>query len=181
MSRIGKQPISVPSDVSITIEGSLIQANGPKGKLFTQLPPEIKADHKDGMVLVSPVGNATKRVKSVWGLTRMRIANAVQGAHQGFSKKLILEGIGIRAQLEGKALVLSLGFSHPVRVEPPEGITFLVEKNAVTILGPDKHMVGQVAASIRGMKKPEPYKGAGIRYENEQVRRKAGKKAAAIK
>jgi len=180
MSRIGKHPIPIPQGVTVAVEHSLVVAQGPKGKLATPLPPELGA-HTDGTVLmVMPKGSVTKRTKSLWGLTRMQIANAIAGVHSGFSKTLLLEGIGIRAQLEGTALVLSLGFSHPMRVEPPENISFSVEKNAVVVSGPDKQLVGQVAAKIRSMKKPEPYKGAGIHYADEHVRRKPGKKAAAV-
>jgi large subunit ribosomal protein L6 len=178
MSKIGKQPINIPAGVEIKIDGRFVIAKGPKGELKREVPKEIKVEIKEKEIIVSP-GLETKRTNALWGLTRALIFNLVKGVSDGFGKRLEIQGVGYKAVLQGSKLVLSLGFSHPVEIEEAEGVKFAVEKNIIVITGPDKEKVGQVAASIRALKKPEPYKGKGIRYVGEIVRRKAGKKAVA--
>ena len=179
MSRIGKKPIAIPDNVAVKIEGNLIMVKGPKGELFKKIPPEIKIELKDGQIVVLPIVQ-TKKTDSLWGLTRALIFNLVKGVTEGYEKKLEIEGIGYKALVQGNKLILSLGFSHPVEIETPEGIKFQVEKNIIIVSGSDKELVGRVAANIRKKKKPEPYKGKGIKYFGEIVRRKAGKKAVAM-
>jgi len=176
MSRIGKQPVKISEGVEIKLEDSLVIVKGPKGELKIKTRPEIEIVVKDKEVVLNPVNN-TKQAKSLWGTYRSLIANAVKGVTEGFEKKLEIEGVGYKANLEGKNLVLHLGYSHPIKVVPPEGITFSVEKNLITVSGIDKQLVGQVAAEIRAKRKPEPYKGKGVRYQGEIIRRKVGKKA----
>jgi len=178
MSRIGKQPIKIPEKVEVKIDGQSIVIRGPQGELNWSMPREIKAEAKEKEIIVQPA-KKTKKTPALWGLSRNLIFNMIQGVTEGFEKKLQLEGVGYRAALQGNKLVLSLGFSHPIEIEAPKGIEFKVEKNIITISGIDKQLVGQVAAEIRAKRKPEPYKGKGIRYVDEIVRRKAGKKAVA--
>jgi large subunit ribosomal protein L6 len=174
MSRIGKQPIPVPPGVTVTVDDRVVQAKGPLGELVFTVHPAISVTVEDGIVQCS-VARQTKEAAALWGTTRARVANLVQGVHTGFTKKLELQGIGFRAQVKGKNLELQLGFSHPVVIEALPGITFTVEKEIITIAGPDIVVVGQVAADIRKLRKPEPYKGKGVRYVGEHVRRKVGK------
>lgn len=177
MSRIGRQPISIPEGVTVKIKDGEIQVVGPKGELKQEIRPEIKVEMKNNQILVSRrVEN--KLGRSLHGLTRTLIANMIKGVTDGWSKTLKLVGTGYRVKLEGENLVLSVGFSHPVVVKPEEGIKFEVKgNNIITVLGIDKALVGQVAARIRKIRPPEPYKGKGIRYEDEEVRRKPGKAA----
>ena len=175
MSRIGKKPILIPEDVEVKISDNMVVVKGPKGELQREVRPEIKAEIKDREVLIAP-RSETKKTKAFWGLTRTLIFNMVEGVKEGYEKKLQLEGIGYKASLEGENLVLNVGFSHPVKVKKVENIKFLVEKNIIAVSGIDKQLVGQVAAKIRAIRPPEPYKGKGIRYVDEHVRRKAGKK-----
>ena len=177
MSRIGKLPIEVKEGVTVTIDGRNVKVSGPKGELSYKIAKEVEAEMIDGRVVVSVKKNA-KDAGGFYGLTRTLIANMVQGVSAGFEKKLEFTGVGYRANMEGRDLVMALGFSHPVRYTPREGIEIKVEKNVITISGIDKQLVGQTAAEIRDLKKPEPYKGKGIRYEGERIRRKAGKAAA---
>ena len=178
MSRIGKTPISVPQGVEVKQAGSALEVKGPKGILSQHLPTGISLEIAAGMIHVKRKGDA-KRVRSLHGLMRTLIANMVTGVTQGFEKGLEIVGIGYRANVQGKNLQLSLGYSHPVLYAIPEGIELVVEKqNKITVKGTDKQKVGQVAAEIRSFRKPEPYKGKGIRYIGEQVRRKAGKAKA---
>lgn len=179
MSRIGKKPIVIPDNVAVKIEGNLIMVKGPKGELTKKIPPEIKIELKDGQIVVFPIVQ-TKKTDSLWGLTRALIFNLVKGVTEGYEKKLEIEGIGYKTLVQGNKLILSLGFSHPVEIEAPEGIKFQVEKNIIIVSGLDKELVGRVAAIIKKKKKPEPYKGKGIKYFGEIVRRKAGKKAVAV-
>lgn len=180
MSRIGKQHITLPKNVTIEQSGRVLNVRGSRGVLSVTLTSEVEVRDENGVYVVELSSNEpTKRSASLWGLTKRLIENAVIGVSTGFSKKMQIEGVGYRAEVKGKDLVLSLGFSHPVVIEAPEGIQFLVEKNMLTVTGNDKYLVGQVAANIRVYREPEPYKGKGIRYEGERVRRKAGKKAAA--
>jgi len=176
MSRIGKKPIQIPEGVEVKIEGKKIIVKGPGGELNKEFPSEIKVEVKDGRILVLPQIE-TKKTNALWGLTRSLIANMVKGITEGYEKKLETEGLGFRANLEGDNLVLKVGFTHPVKLKAPEGIKFLVEKNVITISGADKQSVGEIAAKIRRVQPPEPYKGKGIRYAGEVIRKKVGKKA----
>jgi large subunit ribosomal protein L6 len=177
MSRIGKKPITIPQGVEIKIDGQTVSVKGPKGELIRTFLPDVKVEIKENEIIVSPVFE-NKRVSAIWGLTRALLNNMVEGVVNGYEKKLEMEGIGYKANLEGKNLTLSVGFSHEVKVECPEGITFGVEKNVISVSGIDKEQVGLVACNIRKIRKPEPYKGKGIRYQGEIVRRKAGKRVA---
>jgi len=176
MSRIGKKPIVLPAGVQVKINGRDIEVSGPKGKLSWRLPTGIEAREKEGMIILSTSSDSAGS-SSLWGTNRAVLANMVAGVEKGYAKRLNIEGVGYRAQVQGDKLVLLLGFSHPVEITAPEGISFSVEKNTITVSGIDKVLVGETAAKIRAKRKPEPYKGKGIRYENEIVRRKAGKKA----
>ena len=178
MSRIGKQPIQIPNSVTVSLEGNLARIKGPKGEITRLIPREIKVEAKDGALFITPAIQ-TKRTQALWGLARAILAHSVLGVSKGFEKKLELEGVGFRVNLEGKDLLLMVGFSHPVRFPAPPGIEFKVEKNVITVLGFDKELVGETSARIRALKKPEPYKGKGIRYQGEVIRRKAGKKVTA--
>src|SRR5919108_2460737 len=177
MSRIGKQPIEIPSGVDVAIDGSRVTVKGPRGSLEQSFHREINILQEDGTIRVErPDDDGFHR--SLHGLTRTLLANMVEGVTKGFEKRLEIVGVGYRATLRGKALELSVGFSHTVTVEAPEGIEFEVPApNRITIRGNDKQAVGEVAANIRKIRKPEPYKGKGIRYEGEYVRKKAGKAA----
>jgi large subunit ribosomal protein L6 len=175
MSRIGKAPITVPKGVEVKQSGSSMEVKGPKGALSQAIPSGI-ALQIDGGVITVKRQDDTKPMRSLHGLLRTLIANMVTGVTEGFSKRLEIVGIGYRANLQGRNLQLSLGYSHPINYAIPDGIEVAVDKQtAITVTGVDKQKVGQVAAEIRSFKKPEPYKGKGIRYVGEQVRRKAGK------
>lgn len=177
MSKIGKSPIPVIDKTQVIIDQKLVTVTGPKGTLSVTLRPEIKAGIENGQVIVTR-NNDSIMSKSLHGLSRSLIANMIQGVNQGFEKKLKVIGTGFRAKIEGKDLILTVGFSHPVKVTPPEGIEFTVKDSSlITVAGIDKQLVGQVAAKLRDIKKPDPYKGKGIRYEKEIVRKKAGKAA----
>ncbi|OGI26915.1 MAG: 50S ribosomal protein L6 [Candidatus Moranbacteria bacterium RIFOXYB1_FULL_43_19] len=176
MSRIGRKPIEIPEGVEVKISGNKISVKGPKGSLDFDFHDDIEAKNSEKEIQVT-ARRETKQSWALWGLTRMLIANMIQGATKGFEKKLELQGVGYRMATQGKKLNLALGFSHPVEVEVPEGLEARVEKNTLTISGIDKQKVGQFAASIRALKKVEPYKGKGFRYAGEIVRKKAGKKA----
>jgi len=179
MSKIGKKSIKIPEGFAVQIKDGEIIFKGKNGEAVLRILPYIKAELKDGELNFSLLAQS-KRARSNWGTIRSLSQNVVQGLTQGFEKVLVLEGVGYRAVKEGNDLILTLGFSHPVRYTPPKGINFEVEKNSVlTIKGFDKALVGQTAAEIRAFKKPEPYKGKGIHYVNEVIRRKAGKKAVA--
>jgi large subunit ribosomal protein L6 len=175
MSRIGKMPIPLPAGVTVAIDGQNIAVKGPKGELALTVSEPIKITIEDDNVIVTRPDDEAKS-KSLHGLTRTLIANNVHGVSTGFTKNLEIVGTGYRAALKGTTLELALGFSHPVVVEPPQGITLTVEGNTkIIVSGVDKQAVGEVAANIRKIRKPEPYKGKGVRYEGEKVRRKAGK------
>lgn len=176
MSRIGRMPIVIPSDVEVNIRGSEVTVKGPKGELTRTFHKDISLSLQDNQIVVTrPTDNRIHR--SLHGLTRALLANMVQGVHEGFRKGLEIRGVGYRAQKEGDDLVLQVGYSHPVRIVPPTGITIDVEKGYrnITVEGVDKELVGRVAAEIRAVRKPEPYKGKGIRYAGEHVPHKAGK------
>jgi large subunit ribosomal protein L6 len=174
MSRIGKQPINVPSAVKVEIDGRRVSVTGPKGTLSREVVPDVRLALQEGKLVVTRPSDE-QRVRAMHGLTRALLANMVTGVDSGFRKTLELVGVGYRAQMQGSKLVLALGFSHPVDIEPPAGITFLVEGPRVHVEGIDKEQVGQVAADIRKLRPPEPYLGKGVRYQGEFVRRKAGK------
>lgn len=178
MSRIGRIPIPIPSGVAVALDGDRLSVRGPKGELSRTLTPGFSVRVAAGTAIVVPPEDAPS-TRARWGLTRALVANMVRGVHEGFEKRLIIEGVGYRAEVQGHDVVLALGFSHPVRVAASDGIAASVAKNVITISGADKELVGQVAARIRACKPPEPYKGKGIQYEGEVVRRKAGKKAVA--
>ncbi len=176
MSRIGRMPIAIPDGVTVTIaENNKVTVKGPKGTLERVLPDELKIEQKDGQIEITRP-NDLKRIKALHGLTRSLINNMVIGVTDGFEKKLEVNGVGYRAQKQGKKLVLSLGYSHPVEMEDPEGIeTTLDGQNLIIVKGIDKEKVGQFAAEIRDKRRPEPYKGKGIKYVDETIRRKVGK------
>lgn len=177
MSRIGLMPITVPNGVEVKINGSNVSVKGPKGEL-TRTFQDIITIKQDAGVITLERPDDTRESKSLHGLSRALLFNMVEGVSNGFSKKLVMVGVGYRASLKGKNLELQVGFSHPVLVEAPAGITFEVpSQTEIIVSGCDKEQVGQVAANIRAYRKPEPYKGKGIRYENEYVRRKLGKAA----
>jgi len=178
MSRIGKKVIQIPIGVDVKINNNLIIAKGSKGELSRKLANEILAEVKDGNLLIS-LKEGEKENSALWGTNQALISNMIIGVSKGFEKKLTFEGVGYKAAVNGNKLVLSLGFSHSIEIDAPKGIEFKVEKNAIIVSGIDKHLVGQIAANIRLKRKVEPYKGKGIRYEKEIVRRKAGKKAVA--
>jgi large subunit ribosomal protein L6 len=177
MSRIGKQPITIPDNVEVKIDKGEIKLKGPKGELTQAIPDEIEVTIKEKEIVVA-LKKKTKNSPALWGLLRTLIFNMIQGVTEGYEKQLEIEGVGYRATLQGNKLVLNIGFSHPVEIEAPAGIEFKVERNLITVSGIDKQLVGQVAAEIRSKRKPEPYKGKGIHYVGEVIRRKAGKKTA---
>jgi large subunit ribosomal protein L6 len=178
MSKIGKQPVIVPEGVTATVTAHEVALENPKGRLVVPLPRGVFAKLEEGAITVTVQGTG-KQARSNWGTIRALIENAAVGLTKGYTKVLILEGIGYRVSKEGNDLTLNLGFSHPVKYPAPVGVTFDVEKNStLSVKGFDKALVGQVAAEIRALKKPEPYKGKGFHYSDEIVRRKAGKKAA---
>ena len=177
MSKIGKKIIKIPTDVSVTVNSQILSVKGPKGELVFVMPKEIGAKLESGQLSLYPAID-TKKTMALWGTSRAIIANLVLGVKDGFEKKLEIEGIGFKVELKEKNLVLSLGFSHQVNFPVPDGINVTVEKNMIIVSGISKELVGQVAADIRALKKPEPYKGKGIHYLGEVIRCKAGKKVA---
>jgi len=176
MSRIGKKPITIPAGVTATIEGQKVTVKGPKGVLSWTLADEIAVAQEGGAVQLAPRGDSD-RARAMWGLSRTLVANMVQGVTQGYEETLELVGVGYRAAMKGQALSMQLGFSHDVNIDPPAGITFATPKQTeIKISGVDKQLVGETAARIRKIRPPEPYKGKGVRYAGEKVRRKEGKK-----
>lgn len=175
MSRIGRMPIPVPSGVTVKIDGNVVSVKGPKGELCREIPQAITVEQNEGVLNVTRPSDA-KEHRSLHGLTRTLIANMVIGVTQGFTKTLEIAGVGYRAAKSGSKLALTLGFSHPVEVEPPKGITIDVPApTKIIVSGIDKEAVGELAAKIRSFREPEPYKGKGVKYEGEVVRRKVGK------
>jgi large subunit ribosomal protein L6 len=175
MARIGKIPVTVPDKITVTLENNTISVKGPKGQLSRTLPDCITVTKEENLIKVAPTNNDIKS-QQIHGLYRRLIANMVLGVTEGFQKKLTLQGVGYRSQVQGKKLILNVGYSHQVEIPAPEGILIAVEANTnVTVSGIDKELVGQVAANIRSVRPPEPYKGKGIRYEGEYVRQKVGK------
>jgi large subunit ribosomal protein L6 len=179
MSRIGKKPIPVPQGVKVAVEGALVRVEGPKGKLSHSVPRGLSVVVDSSMVKIERSSDH-RNLRALHGLTRSLVANMVHGVKDGFERKLEIVGIGYRAQLQGKNLQLALGYSHPVIFALPEGVQAEVEKQvSITLRGADKALLGQTAAQLRALRKPDPYKGKGIKYAEEQVRRKVGKKAGA--
>jgi large subunit ribosomal protein L6 len=178
MSRLGKLAIAIPAGTDVSVSDDAITVKGKGGTLTRATHPAVTVAVADGNASVEPANN-TRLAKALWGTYAAHVRNMINGVNTPFVKKLQIEGIGFKAELQGKSLKMALGFSHPVIVAIPEGLTAVVEKNIITITGADKDAVGQFAASVRSLKKPEPYKGKGIRYEGEVVRQKQGKKAAA--
>jgi large subunit ribosomal protein L6 len=179
MSRIGKQPIRIPQGVKVQVEGLTVRAEGPKGKLAQPVPAGLTPRVADGSIVIERQGE-DRRVRALHGLARALVANMVTGVKDGFERRLEIVGIGYRAQMQGKSIQLALGYSHPVLFALPDGITAEIDKQtAITLRGADKAVLGQTAAKLRALREPDPYKGKGIRYAGEVVRRKVGKKAGA--
>lgn len=182
MSRIGKKPIEIPAGVTVDITGSEIKVVGPKGELSMSVPHQVRVKKEESQIMVSLNEHTGARelgnVRALWGLVRALVANMIEGVTKGYVIKLEIEGVGYKAEVQGQDLVLDVGFSHTVKVPALLGVTFLVEKNIITVSGIDKEAVGQVAAKIRKTKPVEPYKGKGIKYQGEYVRRKLGKRVA---
>jgi len=179
MSRIGRKPIPIPDGVKVNLQGDRVEVEGPKGKLVTRLPKGVRIEKNDSQLRAVPE-RESRELAPFWGLTRTLVANAVHGVTQGFSKELDIVGIGYRAQVEGKKVVFSLGYSHPIEFDIPDGIKVNIEKQTrITVSGADKHLVGQVAARMRALRKPDPYKQKGVRYVGEHLKKKAGKTGAA--
>lgn len=187
MSRIGKKIIEIPQGVTVLINEKEITVKGPKGELKQFIHPEIKIEQRPaeggypGKILVAPKTELSKKGRGLWGLYRALVANMVEGVSKGFEKKLEIEGVGFKAAVDAEGITLNLGFTNPVKIKKIDGVSFLVEKNVITVSGADKERVGHMAALIRKQKKAEPYKGKGIRYQGERVRRKEGKKVVASK
>ncbi len=183
MSRIGKKLIEIPQGVKVEITDKEIKVSGPKGELKQAIHPEIKIETGPkgypGKILVSPRSELSKKGRGLWGLYRALVFNMVEGVSKGFEKKLEIEGVGFKAAVDADGLTLNLGFTNPVKIKKIDGVDFLVEKNVITVSGPDKERVGHIAALIRKQKKAEPYKGKGIKYQGEKIRRKEGKKVVA--
>ncbi|MGB9743117.1 MAG: 50S ribosomal protein L6 [Minisyncoccales bacterium] len=193
MSRVGKKPILIPAGVEVKIDGQKVVVKGPRGELFKIIHPEIRVETKDNQIFTSSLldltkgkdnktltGRQIKKIKALWGLSRVLIANMIKGVTEGFEKKLEISGIGFKAEVSGNELILSVGFSHPIKLKIPAGLQVSVVKNIITVSGVDKELVGQFAAVVRKVKLAEPYKGKGIKYVGEVIRRKVGKKAAAV-
>lgn len=176
MSRLGKRELKIPERTEVTVLDTAVQVKGPKGELARELHPLIRINVEEGVVKIEPKSQS-KLARALWGTYASLLKSMLQGVHEPFSKKLIIEGVGYRASQSDTTLELMVGFSHPVKMEIPAGLDVVVEKNEITITGVNKELVGQFAAEVRAKKKPEPYKGKGIRYSDEIVRRKQGKRA----
>jgi large subunit ribosomal protein L6 len=180
MSKIGKKPVEIKEGVNVVYENRTIKISGSKGELEFHVPDGIDLKIENGRIDVSEKIHGDRKINALFGLTRAIIANMVTGVTKGFERKLELSGVGYRAQASGNSLSLSLGFSHPVNIKVDQGVTFSVAENIITVAGMDKDLVGNTAAKIRAIRPPEPYKGKGIKYQGERIRRKAGKAAKAI-
>ena len=178
MSRIGKQTVIVPAGTEVTLTGTTFSAKGPKGTLVREFPGPVTLHINGNEITFTPNKEGDRKVNALWGTYASHVKNMIIGVNEGYSKKLILEGVGFKSEVAGAFLNLALGFSHPVKIAIPTGITVTAEKNNITVLGIDKEAVGSFTASVRAYKKPEPYKGKGFRYSDEVIRRKQGKKAA---
>ncbi len=183
MSRVGRKPVIIPPGVEVQLDGQTIKVKGPKGELTSLCVPRVQLQQKENSIVVSPMepddDKLSRRDRALWGLARQLFSNMVEGVIKGYEKKLEIEGVGYRAAIEGQDLVLSVGYSKPVRLPIPAGITVVIEKNLMTVAGVSKEQVGHFAAAIKRVRPVEPYKGKGIRYQGEFVRRKLGKKAVA--
>jgi len=177
MSRLGKNPIEITAGTTVTVSGDTVTIKGPKGELVKTFRPEISVEVKDNTIILTPNGDNVF-IRSLWGTVGSHVRNMMEGVTKGYEKKIILEGVGFKSAVAGSSLDLALGFSHPVKVPVPAGLTVTADKNIITISGIDKEVVGQFAAYVRSLKKPEPYKGKGFRYDGEVIRRKQGKKSA---
>ena len=179
MSRIGRKPVSIPQGVKLNLDGAVVRAEGPKGKLSQPIPAGLSAKIENNQLVISRSGE-DRKVRALHGLARALMFNMVTGVKDGFERKLEIVGIGYRAQLQGRVITLALGYSHPVLFPLPEGVTAEIDRQvSITLRGADKAVLGQTAAKLRALREPDPYKGKGIRYQNEVVRRKVGKKAGA--
>ncbi len=178
MSRLGKLPITIPSGTQVNLSNGSISVKGPKGELKQKIDNKVKVEIKDSEIIVSVSDKENKEQRAMWGLFRALINNMIIGVNSGFEKKLEIKGVGYKAMVNGNKLILNLGFSHPVDFLLPAGISASVEANTITISGFDKQLVGELSAQIRKLRKPEPYKGKGIKYSDEVIRRKAGKTAS---
>ena len=180
MSRIGKKPVVIPAGVTIDLKDGVLKVKGPKGELTQAIHPKVTVEMKDSELTVSVMHPNEKSERALWGLFRSLIQNMVVGVTTGFTKVLEINGVGYKAAVSGKKLVLNLGYSHPIEMEVPAGLEAKVEKNVITITGSDRQAVGQFSAVIRSQREPEPYKGKGIKYSDETIRRKAGKVVKAV-
>lgn len=180
MSKIGKKPIIIENGIQVTLNADIVSVTGPKGQYKYTIPSGISAKIEDGKLILSPMDIKDRKLRAYYGLTRANIANIIKGVSTGFEKKLEIQGVGYRAQMQGNDLVLSLGFSHPVKFSPYNDIKITTADNIITVSGTDKTLVGETAAKIRAVKPPEPYKGKGIRYKGEQIKKKVGKAAKAV-
>lgn len=180
MSKIGKKPITIPDGVEVSFSDGIFKAKGPVGELTLEVNPlvELKIEDKEIKVTIDDKNDRNK--KAMWGTFRALVQNVMQGVKEGFERRLQIVGVGYKAQAQGKKLILNVGYSHPIEMEVPEGVEVNVEKDIISLKGTDKQVLGQFAAEIRATRKPEPYKGKGIRYEDEHVRRKAGKVVKAV-
>jgi len=178
MSRIGKQTVIIPKGTEVNLTGTLFSVKGPKGSLKRDFPGDVTIHINDSEITFTPNKEGDRTVNSLWGTYASHVKNMIEGVNTGYTKKLILEGVGFKSEVTGTVLKLALGFSHPVNINIPSGLTMTAEKNNLTITGIDKELVGQFTAGIRSLKKPEPYKGKGFHYAGEVVRIKQGKKAA---
>lgn len=177
MSRVGKAAVAIPSGVTVTVSGRSVAVKGAKGEMKAQVAPEVNIEVKDGKAFVRPLNKESKRSRAMWGTTRNQLSNMVEGVSKGFTTRMEIQGVGFRAAADKNYLTIALGFSHEIKYAIPAGIEVKCEKpTSIAISGFDKKMVGQVASEIRELRKPEPYKGKGVRYENEYVRKKEGKK-----
>ncbi len=179
MSRIGKKPLAIPSGVTVTVAEGVVHVKGPKGELHRTLPPQVAVVVASNEVTVSVKNPEEKSERSLWGTFAAHIGNMIEGVTVGFSKQLEINGVGYRGAMQGKDIRLEVGFSHPVIFKVPEGVTAQMEKNIITLTSTNKELLGQTTAEIRAIRKPEPYKGKGIKYTTETIRRKAGKAAKA--
>jgi large subunit ribosomal protein L6 len=180
MSRIGKKPISIPSGATADIKGNTVKIKGPKGELSLEVHKKVKLSKENNSIMVSVAKTNNKTEKALWGLSRSLLNNMVLGVTEGFTKTLEINGVGYKASVSGKKLILHLGYSHPIEMDIPEGLEVKVDKNVVTVTGADKQAVGQFAAVVRQKRPPEPYKGKGVKYAEEIIRRKAGKVVKAV-
>lgn len=180
MSKIGKRLIKIPDGVALEQKDGVVRIKGPKGELSLRLPAKVKVETADRDIRVSVARPEDRRQRALWGTFRSHLSNMVKGVTEGFEKKLEIVGVGYKAQVTGDKLVLNVGYSHPIELAVPEGLQVKVEKNVITVTGHDKQMAGEFAARIRRTRLPEPYKGKGIKYQNEVIRRKAGKVVKAV-